>query len=113
MGARRVLFNRENVLVALATGIFVAALYFTSPSIISAVDYVLFHKPNFDFLHDSLASRQIPGGIRTWGWGVHSSPTCKTLYSILPATSPYSAESLACFFSSGHIPFWRSLACVV
>lgn len=50
----------ENLLTTLAATLLVGVLYFTSPSLFQAIDYVLFYRPNFQFLLDALHSGEWP-----------------------------------------------------
>ncbi|MBC8002134.1 MAG: hypothetical protein H7X97_06060 [Opitutaceae bacterium] len=50
----------ENLLTTLAVTLLVAILYFTSPSLFQAIDYVLFYRPNFQFLVDSIHGGELP-----------------------------------------------------
>jgi hypothetical protein len=48
------------MLVALGTILFVAALFFTPPSVLESIDYVLFYKANFQFLLDAVSEGRLP-----------------------------------------------------
>ena len=50
----------ENLLTTLAVTLLVAVLYFTSPSLFQAIDYVLFYRPNFQFLIDAIHAGELP-----------------------------------------------------
>ena len=50
----------ENLVTTLAATLLVAVLYFTSPSLFQAIDYVLFYRPNFQFLIDALHAGEWP-----------------------------------------------------
>ena len=52
----------ENLLVVLAAGLFAAGLCFVRPTIFESVDYVLYWKPTFQFLADTVRA----GGIPLW-----------------------------------------------
>jgi hypothetical protein len=52
--------RRENLLVALGTGLFAAGLCFVAPTLLESVDYVLFYKANFQFLADAVREGRVP-----------------------------------------------------
>jgi hypothetical protein len=54
------LSRREWVWLNAISLLFVACTYFSQPSIFHSLDYVLFYKPNFQFLIDSISGGNLP-----------------------------------------------------
>jgi hypothetical protein len=52
----------EDLLVVLATGLFTAGLCFVRPTVFESVDYVLYWRPTFQFLADTVRA----GGLPLW-----------------------------------------------
>ena len=52
--------KRDALVAALFSTLFVALLFFTPQSVLQSVDYILFYRPNFQFLLDSVKEGRIP-----------------------------------------------------
>ena len=58
--ARRLLSIREALWAGIATFLFVVVVFFTEPSILQSLDFILFWKPNFHFLTDAVREARLP-----------------------------------------------------